>query len=141
MSQDTFLKFSAFVDFMTLQFWQKKFWLLLNQPASHGPFWPKLWMPLATIFVEIFEKEKKLVRFWTHWSNLLKGFFNISLKMALWNLLNEQCVHLHDVHAWIDHFGLKLSLWPYCNYMDLKLSIYQINENLKMNNFLSWFRV
>ena len=23
-------------------------------------------------------KRKKLVRFWTHWSNLLKGFFNIS---------------------------------------------------------------
>ena len=37
---------------------RKKFWPLLNQPASHGPFWPKLWMPLATIFVEIFEKEK-----------------------------------------------------------------------------------
>ena len=36
----------------------KKFWPLLNQPASHGPFRPKLWMPLATIFVEIFEKEK-----------------------------------------------------------------------------------
>ena len=38
---------------------RKKFWPLLNQPASHGPFRPKLWMPLATIFVEIFEKEKK----------------------------------------------------------------------------------
>ena len=37
---------------------RKKFWPLLNQPASHGPFRPKLWMPLATIFVEIFEKEK-----------------------------------------------------------------------------------
>ena len=36
-----------------------KFWQLLNQPASHCPFRPKLWMPLATIFVEIFEKEKK----------------------------------------------------------------------------------
>ena len=35
-----------------------KFWQLLNQPTSHGPFRPKLWMPLATIFVEIFQKEK-----------------------------------------------------------------------------------
>ena len=37
---------------------RKKFWPLLNQPASHGPFWPKLWMSLATVFVEIFQKEK-----------------------------------------------------------------------------------
>ena len=37
----------------------KKIWLLLTQPASYGPFRPKLWMPLATIFVEIFQKEKK----------------------------------------------------------------------------------
>ena len=37
----------------------KNFLLLLNQPASHGPFEPKLWMPLATIFVDIFQKEKK----------------------------------------------------------------------------------
>ena len=36
----------------------KKFWPLLNQPASYGPFWPKLWVPLAFIFVEIFQKEK-----------------------------------------------------------------------------------
>ena len=38
----------------------KKFWPLLNQPASHGPFQPKLGMPLATVFVEIFQIEKKL---------------------------------------------------------------------------------
>ena len=37
----------------------KRFWPLLNQPASHSPFLLKLWMPLATIFVEIFQKEKK----------------------------------------------------------------------------------
>ena len=36
---------------------------LLNGPASHGPFQPKLIMPLATVFVEIFLKEKKLERF------------------------------------------------------------------------------
>ena len=38
----------------------KKFWLLLNHPASHGPFRPKLQMPIGTIFVEIFKKEKIL---------------------------------------------------------------------------------
>ena len=49
------------------------------RPASHGPFQPKLWMPLATIFVEIFQKEKK---WWgsgpigvTSWKD-----FSISLK-------------------------------------------------------------
>ena len=31
-----------------------KFLLLLNQPASNGPFRPKLWTALATVFVEIF---------------------------------------------------------------------------------------
>ena len=52
---------------------------MLNQPASHVPFWQKLWMPLATIFVEIFQKEKK---WWgsgpigvTSWKD-----FSISLK-------------------------------------------------------------
>ena len=32
----------------------KKFRPLLNQPASHGPFWPKFWTALETMFVEIF---------------------------------------------------------------------------------------
>ena len=57
----------------------KKFWPLLNQPASHGPFRPKLWMPLAIVFVEIFQKEKN---WWgsgpigvTSWKD-----FSISLK-------------------------------------------------------------
>ena len=36
----------------------KKFWPKLNKPASHGPFRPKLWMSLATVFVEISQKEK-----------------------------------------------------------------------------------
>ena len=36
----------------------KEFWPLLNVGTSHGPFWPKPWMPLATVFVEIFSKEK-----------------------------------------------------------------------------------
>ena len=37
-----------------------KFLLLLNQPASNGPFRPKLWMALATVFVGIFWK-----KFWS----------------------------------------------------------------------------
>ena len=36
----------------------KKFWPKLKQPACHGPFQPKLWMSLATVFVEISQKEK-----------------------------------------------------------------------------------
>ena len=47
-------KFLVFCENLT-----KKFWLLLNQPASYSPFWPKFWKSLATLFVEIFEKEKK----------------------------------------------------------------------------------
>ena len=49
--------------------------------------------------VEILLKEKKLVRFWTYRSNLLKGFFNISKKMAFFIFLKSLWVHLHDVHA------------------------------------------
>ena len=44
-------------------------------------------------------KWKKLVRFWTYWNMLLKEFFNISQKMAFWNLSKSQWVHLHDVHV------------------------------------------
>ena len=31
-----------------------KFWPLLNHPTRHGPFRPKLWTALATVFVGIF---------------------------------------------------------------------------------------
>ena len=44
-------------------------------------------------------KRKKLVRFWTYWSNLLKGFLNISKKMAFLIFLKSLWVHLHDVHV------------------------------------------
>ena len=53
----------------------KKFRPLLNQPASHGPFWPKLWTSLATVLVDIFWKEKNWVGFrpfpMTHWKEFL----------------------------------------------------------------------
>ena len=41
------------------------------------------------------------MRFWTYWSNLLKGFFNISKKMAVLIFLKSLWVHLHDVHGLI----------------------------------------
>ena len=49
-------------------------------------------------------KRKKLVRFWTYWSNLLKGFFNISKKMPFLIFLKSLWVHLHDVHALAEDF-------------------------------------
>ena len=53
----------------------KKFRPLLDQPASQGPFWPKLWMSLATVFVDTFWKEKNWVGFrpfpMTHWKEFL----------------------------------------------------------------------
>ena len=56
---------------------RKNFWPFLNQPASHGPFRPKLWMPLATIFVEIFQKGKKWWGSWpigvTSWKDFKNG--------------------------------------------------------------------
>ena len=47
--------------------------------ASHGPFWPKLIMPLATVFVEIFLKEKNWRGFRPYLVTLWKEF-EISLK-------------------------------------------------------------
>ena len=41
----------------------KKFLPMLNQAASHSQYRPKLRTALATVFVDIFEKEKKLGRF------------------------------------------------------------------------------
>ena len=47
---------------MSIQIWQKNFRFEsnLDQSASYGPFWPKLWTSsLAPVFDEIFQKEKK----------------------------------------------------------------------------------
>ena len=38
------------------------------------------------------------MRFWTYWSNLLKGFLNISKKMAFLIFFKSLWVHPHDVH-------------------------------------------
>ena len=48
-------------------------------------------------------KRKKLVRFWTYWSNLLKGFFNISKKMAFLIFWKSLWVHPHNVHELSHH--------------------------------------
>ena len=68
----------------------KKFLPLLNQPASHGPFWPKLWTALATAFVGIFFRKKfwwgsgpipvgHWKEFWISWK---KRRFQIFQKLA-----------------------------------------------------------
>ena len=61
---------------------------MLNWPASHGPFWPKLIMPLVTIFVEIFLKEKKDWRGFRPYLVTLGKEFEISLKN--WRFENFQ---------------------------------------------------
>ena len=40
-----------------------------------------------------------MVRFWTYWSNLLKGFLYISKKMAYLIFVKSLWVHPHDVHG------------------------------------------
>ena len=57
MSQDIFLKFSEFVHHMPLLNWQKNFGLYSISLLT------KFWTPLATVFVEIFQKEKNWVVF------------------------------------------------------------------------------
>ena len=47
---------------------------MVNWPASHGPFWPKLIMPLATVFVDIFLKEKNWGGFRQYLVTLWKKF-------------------------------------------------------------------
>ena len=73
MNQDIFLKFSIFLSYVSARL-TKKFWPLLNQPASYGPFQPKLWWPLGTVFVEIFWNGKNWGGFTpfpvTHWKEI-----------------------------------------------------------------------
>ena len=52
----------------------QKFWLLLNQPACYGPYQPKIWTPLATLFVEIFWNEKNWGGFRPNWVAPWKEF-------------------------------------------------------------------
>ena len=52
----------------------QKFWPLLNQPACYGPYRPKFWTPLATVFVEIFWNEKNWGSFRPNWVAPWKEF-------------------------------------------------------------------
>ena len=52
----------------------QKFWPLLNQPACYGPYRPKIWTPLATVFVEIFWNEKNWGCFRPNWVAPWKEF-------------------------------------------------------------------
>ena len=52
----------------------QKFWPLLNQPACYGPYRPKFWTPLATVFVEIFWNEKNWGCFRPNWVAPWKEF-------------------------------------------------------------------
>ena len=66
----------------------QKFWRLLYWPASHGPFWPKLWMPLVNIFVEIFLKEKNWSGFRPYLVTLWKEF-EISLQNGILKIFEQ----------------------------------------------------
>ena len=52
-----FVEFPQTCGEQMLKIWKKNC-RLLNKPACHSQFWPKLWIPLATLFVERFQKEK-----------------------------------------------------------------------------------
>ena len=57
INQDIALKFSAYVYHMSALNWQKNFWHYSIGRSAAPPSVPKLLMPLATIFVEIFSKK------------------------------------------------------------------------------------
>ena len=59
-NQDISLKFSAYVYHVSVVNWSKNFGSCSISWSVAPPSMPKLWMPLATIFVEIFFKK----RFW-----------------------------------------------------------------------------
>ena len=56
-NQDIALKFSAYAYHMSTLDWQKFFWHYSISGWAAPPSVPKLPMPLATIFVEIFSKK------------------------------------------------------------------------------------
>ena len=86
----------------------KNFWPLLNQPASHGPFRPKLWMPLATIFVEIFQKGKN---WWGSGPIGVTSWKDFSIPLKKWHFLFFLKSHFfHDIQnsfQWATGIGLE----------------------------------
>ena len=79
-NQDIALKFSAYVHNMSALNWQRNFWHYSISRSAAPPSVPKLLMPLATIFVEIFSKKffwwgsrpisaTPWKEFWISWKN------------------------------------------------------------------------
>ena len=95
----------------------QKFWSLLNQPASHGPFRPKLWTSLATVFVDIFWKEKNWVGFrpfpMTHWKEFLISWkkWRFEIFWSSWkSILTLSTTYSHG-HFW---FVKNQFFWNFC---------------------------
>ena len=78
-----------------------KFWQLLNWPASQGPFQPKLIMPLATVFVEIFLKEKNWGGFRPYLVTLWKEF-DISFKKGVFKIFERVNCPGQSSGSWIN---------------------------------------
>ena len=87
----------------------QKFWQLLNWPASHGRFWPKLWMPLATVFVDCDIIKRKNWRGFRPYLVTLWREFEISVKKAaFWKFLNKSAVQVNVVvHGYLK-FGWRI---------------------------------
>ena len=108
---------------------EEAYWPLVNQPASHGPFWPKLWMPLATIFVEIFQKEKK---WWgsgpigvTSWKD-----FSISLKkwrFEIFRTSKESTLTTSMVYEMMDFKSFYFKQLKHCIIIDIVWICLKIN--------------
>merc|ERR1712020_470387 len=95
----------------------KKFLTLLNWPARNGPFLPKFWTALATVFVGIFFSKKILVRFETNISCLSEGILNVLKKMAFSNFskafisrFSELLVVVYDYQMYFTASPLHLSV-------------------------------
>ena len=97
INQDIALKFSANVYHMSVLNWQKFFWYYSISGSAAPPNVPMLLMPLATIFVEIFSKEKNWWGFRPYLVTLWRDF-EISLKKtAFRNFLNKSTVQVNLV--------------------------------------------
>ena len=82
---------------------RKMFWPFLNQPASYGPYRPKLWWPLATAIFEIFWNGKNWGGFRpfpvTHWKEIW-----ISWKKRRFEIFQTLgCPYHNDVHVLACH--------------------------------------
>ena len=92
-NQNIFLKFSALVHHKSVQI----FWKKLGCNSNSLPATAHFGQILNLICWDI-SKRKKLMRFETYIITLMEGIFNIFKKMAFWNFLASQGVHLQNVH-------------------------------------------